>query len=237
MNVEATEVQHSKINLEPGWLAALQAEFSAPYMVELKRFLQERKRLGKIIYPRGAEILRAFEVTPLDAVRVVILGQDPYHGPGQAHGLCFSVPQGVRQPPSLQNMFKELQTDLGIPPAAHGDLTSWAQQGVLLLNSVLTVEQGNAGSHQNKGWEQFTDAVIKVLNARERRLIFVLWGSYAHNKGQLIDARKHVVLRAAHPSPFSVHRGFFGCKHFSQINTILQGWGEQPISWALPSVS
>jgi uracil-DNA glycosylase len=220
--------------VEPSWKQALNAEFVAPYMANLKSFLMQEKQLHKTIYPKNADIFNAFKYTPIDQVKVVILGQDPYHGPKQAHGLCFSVLPGIKPPPSLVNIYKELQADLGVKPVAHGCLIPWAQQGVLLLNAVLTVEQGKPGSHHGKGWEHFTDRVIAFLNAREKPLIFVLWGSHAQKKGEHIDASKHVVLRAAHPSPFSVHRGFFGCKHFSQINTLLKAFGEQPIDWQLP---
>ncbi len=224
------------VQIQQSWKHALASEFTAPYMCTLKDFLRQEKQAGKIIYPKGKDIFSAFNVTPLDKVRVVIIGQDPYHRPNQAHGMCFSVLPGVRPPNSLVNIFKEMQDDLGIPPASHGYLLSWAQQGVLLLNTVLTVEQGKPESHKNRGWEQFTDKVIQVLNAQHRSIIFVLWGSHAQNKGQHIDPRKHVILKAAHPSPFSAHRGFLGCKHFSKINELLTKRGEQPINWALPEV-
>lgn len=220
--------------LEESWKQALAAEFAAPYMVNLKAFLQHEKEQNKIIYPRFSEIFTAFSYTPIEQVRVVILGQDPYHGPNQAHGMCFSVVPGVRPPPSLVNIYKELKEDLGVQPVTHGYLVPWAKQGVLMLNAVLTVEQGKPGSHSGKGWEHFTDQVIALLNKREKPLIFVLWGSYAQLKGQHIDAKKHVVLKAAHPSPFSAHRGFLGCKHFSKINKQLSAWGEDPIDWQLP---
>ncbi len=220
--------------MEPSWQQALTAEFAAPYMAELKSFLQQQKQQHKVIYPRNADIFNAFKYTPLGKVRVVILGQDPYHGPKQAHGLCFSVLPEVKLPPSLVNIYKELQKDLNIPPVAHGCLIPWAKQGVLLLNSVLTVEQGKPGSHQGRGWERFTDQVIALLNAQDHPIIFVLWGSYAQRKGQFIDTFKHVVLKAPHPSPFSAHNGFFGCKHFSQINGILTACGEKAIDWSLP---
>lgn len=202
-------------------------------MQKLNIFLAQQRQSGKIIYPASKDIFSAFNYTPLEEVSVVILGQDPYHGPNQAHGMCFSVLPGIKPPPSLVNIYKELQTDLRITPATHGYLLPWAQQGVLLLNSVLTVEQGHPGSHQGKGWEQFTDRVITILNARVKPLIFVLWGNYALQKGAHIDTNKHLVLKAAHPSPFSAYRGFFGCKHFSQINQQLLAWGQAPINWQL----
>lgn len=204
-------------------------------MQELKKFLQAEKQQKKIIYPKSANVFSAFHNTPLDKVRVVILGQDPYHGPNQAHGMCFSVLPGIKPPPSLVNIYKELQSDLNITPVKHGYLESWAKQGVLLLNSVLTVEQNKPESHKNKGWEKFTDRIIQALNSCEQPIIFVLWGSYAQQKGQYIDTQKHIVLKAAHPSPFSAHRGFLGCKHFSKINNILTGRGETAINWQLPN--
>lgn len=209
------------------------SEFAAPYMQNLKAFLQQEKQQRKVIYPKGSDFFSAFAHTPLNKVRVVILGQDPYHGPNQAHGMCFSVLPGVQPPPSLVNIYKELQSDLNIKPVQHGYLMRWAEQGVFLLNSVLTVEQGKPASHRGKGWEKFTDQVIRVLNAQDRSIIFVLWGSYAQDKGQIIDTNKHIVLSAAHPSPFSAYRGFFGCKHFSKINEILTARGDVPINWQL----
>lgn len=226
--------QTSTIRLEPGWLAQLQSEFTQPYMQRLKAFLREQKLGGKVIFPAGSDYFSAFDHTPIDRVKVVILGQDPYHGPGQAHGLCFSVPAGVRQPPSLLNIFKEIESDLGIAPPAHGCLHHWADQGVLLLNSVLTVESGQAASHQGKGWEEFTDKVIHVLNEQREGLVFMLWGAYAQRKGGFIDGSKHLVLKAPHPSPLSAHRGFLGCRHFSQANAYLESRGEIPIDWSLP---
>lgn len=220
--------------MEESWKRALTAEFEAPYMVNLKQFLLLQKQQKKTIYPKGADIFNAFKYSPIDKVRVVILGQDPYHGPKQAHGLCFSVLPGVKPPPSLMNIYKELYNDLGIAPVKHGCLIPWAQQGVLLLNAVLTVEQGQPNSHQGKGWESFTDQVIATLNGSDKPIIFVLWGSYAQRKGQHINTSKHVVLSAAHPSPFSAHRGFLGSKPFSKINAILAGRGEQQIDWKLP---
>lgn len=220
--------------MEETWRQALAAEFAAPYMAKLKEFLQQEKQQQKIIYPRFSDIFNAFYYTPIADVRVVILGQDPYHGPNQAHGMCFSVLPGIKPPPSLLNIYKELTADLGVKPVAHGCLIPWAQQGILLLNAVLTVEKSQPGSHQGKGWEQFTDQVIALLNAQTRPIIFVLWGSYAQQKGQYIDHKKHIILKAAHPSPFSAYRGFLGCKHFSKINQQLSSWGTKPIDWQLP---
>jgi uracil-DNA glycosylase len=226
-----------RIRLDPSWKARLLPEFSQPYMDELRGFLKKEKSARKVIYPRASEYFAALDHTPFDKVKVVILGQDPYHGPGQAHGLCFSVRPGVEIPPSLQNIFIELKNDLGIEPPNHGHLTHWAEQGVLLLNATLSVEAGKAGSHQNKGWEKFTDAVIDVLNREREGLVFVLWGSYAQKKGAFIDTRKHLVLQGPHPSPLSAHRGFFGCKHFSKINDYLRAHGQAPIDWRLPKLN
>jgi len=206
-------------------------------MGDLKHFLLKERESGQLVFPRAGEWFRALDLTPLDKVRVVILGQDPYHGLDQAHGLCFSVKPGVRPPPSLVNIYKELQSDLGIVPARHGFLEHWANQGVLLLNSVLTVRQGAAASHQGKGWEQFTDAVIRLVNARPDPVIFMLWGSYAQKKAAFVDASKHLVLKAPHPSPLSAHSGFFGCRHFSKANEFLESHGQQPIDWALPAMA
>lgn len=222
-----------KVDLEAGWLSQLEQEFPQPYMQALRAFLREEKDQRKVIYPKGKEIFRAFNTTPFAEVKVVILGQDPYHGPGQAHGLCFSVPPSIQTPPSLKNIYKELQTDLGITPARHGNLQSWAEQGVLLLNSVLSVEKGQAASHQGKGWEVFTDAAIARLNEHRDSLVFMLWGSYAQRKGQIIDAQKHLVLKAPHPSPLAAHRGFFGCQHFSKANNYLRQNNVQEINWSL----
>ncbi|MBS0462704.1 MAG: uracil-DNA glycosylase [Proteobacteria bacterium] len=222
------------IRLEPSWKARIGDWLLRPEMRALADFLRAEKAVGKIIYPPPARMFAAFDVTPFDAVRVVILGQDPYHGPGQAHGLCFSVPPGVAVPPSLDNIFKEIQRDLGIARPDHGCLLPWARRGVLLLNAVLSVQAGNAGSHQGRGWEGFTDHVIDTL-ARERDgLVFLLWGSYAQAKGKLIDTHRHCVLRAPHPSPLSAHRGFLGCGHFGAANRWLTGRGGQPIDWSLP---
>ncbi|KQV35225.1 MULTISPECIES: uracil-DNA glycosylase [unclassified Rhizobium] len=222
------------VKLEESWKAALAGEFSQPYMASLKSFLQEQRALGKAIFPRGSEYFRALDLTPLDKVRVVILGQDPYHGEGQAHGLSFSVRPGVRVPPSLVNIFKELREDLGIQPAPHGFLEHWAQQGVLLLNSVLTVERSMAASHQGKGWERFTDAIIRAVNEQPHPVVFILWGSYAQKKAAFVDRNRHLVLRSAHPSPLSAHNGFFGSRPFSQANDFLVSKGYAPIDWALP---
>ena len=221
-----------EIRLEPSWKARLADEFSQPYMTGLRQFLLERKRAGAVIYPPGDLIFNALDSTPFERVRIVILGQDPYHGPGQAHGLCFSVREGVELPPSLRNIYREIADDLGCPPPASGNLQPWADQGVLLLNAVLTVERGQAGSHQGKGWERFTDRVVTELNDHQDGLVFMLWGSYAMKKGAVIDRNRHLVLTAPHPSPLSAHRGFFGCRHFSKANTWLEKRGEQPIHWA-----
>ena len=222
------------IQLEASWKTRLGDYLQHPDMQALAGFLRAEKRAGKHIYPPGSEIFAAFAHTPFHAVRVVILGQDPYHGPGQAHGLCFSVRPGVRVPPSLQNIFKEIQRDLGIAPPDHGCLTPWADRGVLLLNSVLTVEEGHAAAHQGKGWEGFTDAAIDALNREREGLVFLLWGAYAQRKGQLIDKQRHCVLSAVHPSPLSAHRGFIGCGHFSAANRYLQAQNLNPVDWSLP---
>lgn len=222
------------VKLEDSWKQALAPEFSSPYMAKLKDFLKGEMAAGKWIFPKGAEYFRAMDLTPLEDVKVVILGQDPYHGDGQAHGLCFSVQPGVRVPPSLVNIYKELQSDLGIPPARHGFLESWAKQGVLLLNSVLTVERGRAASHQGQGWEKFTDAVICQVNELDHPVVFMLWGSYAQKKASFVDTRKHLVLKSPHPSPLSAHNGFFGSKHFSKANAFLRENGLAEIDWRLP---
>lgn len=223
-----------RIRLEPGWKAVLRAAFAEPYMAGLRAFLAAEMKAGKVVFPPPGEWFAAFDACPWQQVRVVILGQDPYHGPGQAHGLCFSVRPGVQVPPSLVNIMKEIESDLGIAPARHGDLTHWARQGVLLLNATLTVEAHKAGSHQNKGWETFTDAAVAALNAEKENLVFLLWGSYAQKKGQVIDRARHLVLTAPHPSPLSATRGFFGCRHFSQANAYLCEHGLDPIDWRLP---
>lgn len=222
------------IALEPSWKIPLLPEFESAYMSALRAFLLAEKKAGKRVFPKGAEWFRALDLTPLDKVRVVILGQDPYHGEGQAHGLCFSVKAGVRPPPSLVNIYKEIESDLGIRPPAHGFLEHWARQGVLLLNSVLTVQQGQPASHQGKGWERFTDAVVRLVNAQETPVVFMLWGNYAQRKAEFVDAQKHLALKAAHPSPFSAHNGFLGCRHFSKANAFLESKGLAPIDWALP---
>lgn len=226
--------QRPKIKLHPEWLDVLAGEFEQDYMLDLKRFLLARRQAGAVIYPPGPEIFNALDSTPLSKVKVVILGQDPYHGPGQAHGLCFSVREGVPPPPSLVNIFRELQSDLGLAMPNHGHLQSWAAQGVLLLNAVLTVERGQAGAHQGKGWEHFTDAVVATVNQRCEHVVFLLWGAQAQRKGSAIDTRRHLVLKAPHPSPLSAHRGFLGCRHFSQANRWLSSKGIEPVNWALP---
>ncbi|SDF62678.1 uracil-DNA glycosylase [Pedobacter terrae] len=222
--------------LEPGWLAVLEEEFEQDYMIKLKSFLQEEKQRGATIYPKGADIFNALNTTPFDQVKVVILGQDPYHGAGQAHGLSFSVQRGVAVPPSLKNIYKELETDIeGFKTPNHGHLTHWAEQGVLLLNATLTVRASEAGSHQNQGWEIFTDEIIKALSEKREHIVFLLWGKYAQQKAALIDQKKHYVLTAAHPSPFSAYNGFFGSKHFSKANQLLIQNNQRPIDWNLPA--
>jgi len=218
-----------------GWDHHLAGEFSQPYMQQLAEFLAAEEQAGKVIYPPSSHCFNALNSTPLDKVEVVILGQDPYHGPGQAHGLCFSVRPEVPVPPSLVNIFKEIRDDLGIEPPDHGCLQPWAERGVLLLNSVLTVLQGQAGAHQGKGWETFTDKVIETVNRERDGVVFLLWGSYARKKGQHIDRNRHLVLEGPHPSPLSAYRGFFGCKHFSRANEWLEGNGQPPIDWSLPA--
>lgn len=222
------------IGLEPAWNNQLGDEFKKDYMLSLREFLANRKQQGAIIYPPGSQWFAALNTTPFDQVKVVILGQDPYHGPGQAHGLCFSVLPNIKVPPSLVNIYKELKSDLGIDQPNHGCLTSWAEQGVLLLNATMTVEQGQAGAHQGKGWETFTDTIINKLNQHRQGVVFMLWGSYAQKKASMIDAERHLVLQSVHPSPLSAYRGFFGCKHFSKANDYLQGQGLEPIDWQLP---
>ena len=223
-----------KVQLHDSWLSRLEHQFQQEYMQKLRDFLLTRKEHQAVIYPPGAQIFNALNTTAFEQVRVVILGQDPYHGPGQAHGLCFSVQAGVRIPPSLANIYREIETDLGIAPPNHGYLQSWAEQGVLLLNAVLTVERGQAGSHQGKGWEIFTDAVVQLLNDEREGLVFMLWGSYAMKKGSVIDRKRHLVLRAPHPSPLSAHRGFLGCSHFSSANDYLLLHQQVPIDWSVP---
>ncbi len=221
------------IKLNATWLSKLQPEFDAPYMAVLKTFLARERENGKLIYPSAGDWFAALNATPLDQVRVVILGQDPYHGAGQAHGLCFSVQNGVRPPPSLLNIFKELKSDLGVEPPPHGNLQSWAQQGVLLLNSVLTVEATQAASHAGKGWEKFTDAVIREVNALPHAVVFILWGNYAQKKAAFVDSAKHLVIKSAHPSPLSAHNGFFGSQPFSKTNEFLKAQSQKPIEWKL----
>lgn len=222
------------VDLEPGWFEVLKDEFEKPYMKSLKSFLQQEKQAGFTIFPKGSDIFNAFKHTPFEKVKVVILGQDPYHGVGQAHGLSFSVQKGIVPPPSLKNIYKELAhefPDFKIPN--HGELTSWADQGVLLLNATLTVRAHTAGSHQNKGWEQFTDKVITELSTKRSGLVFILWGNYAKQKESLIDQSKHFIIKSAHPSPFSAYNGFFGSKPFSKTNEILKKEGIAPINWQI----
>lgn len=218
--------------IEEGWKSVLSDQFQSPYFTTLKEFLVEEKK-KYTIYPPGRLIFNAFQHTPFEKVKVVILGQDPYHGKGQAHGLCFSVPPGVPKPPSLVNIFKELQSDLGIPLPEYGTLEKWATQGVLLINATLTVRDGQAGSHQNRGWETFTNRVIEVVSQEKKGVVFLLWGRYAQAKASLIDENKHLLLKAAHPSPLSAHNGFFGCRHFSKTNEYLSQQGTPGIDWTL----
>jgi uracil-DNA glycosylase len=224
-----------RLRLEASWQAVLAAHFELAPMQELRRFLLDQKRAGRVVYPPGDRIFAALDLCPLPDVKVVIVGQDPYHGPGQAHGLCFSVLPGTPQPPSLVNIFKEINQDLGTPErrigAGRGCLEPWARQGVLLLNAVLTVERGQPASHQNRGWENFTDRVVEVLSAEREHLVFLLWGSYAQKKCAMVDRSRHCVLTAPHPSPLSAHRGFFGCRHFSKANAYLEAHGKAPIDW------
>ena len=226
------KIYPSDVRIESGWKEHLSVEFSKPYFAGIKHFLSEEKLKGKIIFPPGPLIFNAFDKTPFEKTRVVILGQDPYHGPGQAMGLCFSVPRGVAIPASLKNVFKELNRDIGLPIPMHGDLTAWTGQGVFLLNSILTVEQGLAGAHSKIGWHIFTDAVIKTLSDQRDGLIFLLWGNYARSKKLLIDGTKHNILEAAHPSPLA-RDAFKGCAHFSKTNSILLSRGDKPINWSL----
>jgi uracil-DNA glycosylase len=222
------------VQIEAGWKAVLQQEFRQPYFVDLVQFLKNEKRSGKTIYPPGPLIFNAFNTTPYDRVKVVILGQDPYYGPGQAHGLCFSVPPGVKLPPSLVNIFKEIRADLGVMmPNGYGNLSSWAEQGVLLLNAALTVRANEPLSHAGAGWAHFTDGVIRILSDKKSHLVFLLWGKFAQDKQSLIDGNKHLVLKAAHPSPLSADKGFFGCRHFSKTNTYLVRNGLDPINWQI----
>lgn len=222
------------VKLEASWLAFLQDEFEKDYMKSLKAFLVEEKKSGKIIYPKNEDIFNAFELTPFDKVKVVILGQDPYHGDGQAHGLSFSVENGVKFPPSLQNIYKELVTDIeGFKIPNHGNLSNWAKQGVLMLNASLTVRANEAGSHQKQGWEIFTDKVIETISQEKEDIVFILWGKFAQVKETLIDTKKHVIIKTAHPSPFSAYAGFFGSKPFSKTNKILKDLGKEEIDWGL----
>lgn len=227
---------NTDIKLEPLWKKRLNSEFEKPYMQQLFSFLLSEKRQGKRVFPASKHYFKALDETPFDQVKVVVLGQDPYHGDDQAHGLSFSVPAGIRPPPSLKNIFKEIKSDLGFDAPNHGCLESWSRQGVLLLNSVLTVERGKAASHQGKGWEQFTDQIIWNLNEHREGVVFLLWGAYAQKKGAFIDAERHCVLKAPHPSPLSAHRGFLGCKHFSQSNQYLQAQGIEAIDWQLENL-
>ena len=224
----------NRFGLEGKWSELLKSEFEMPYMKQLDSYLDSQEKQGLAIYPPEKDRFNAFRYTPFERVKVVILGQDPYHGPGQAHGLSFSVKDDIKIPPSLRNIYKELEQDLGIPPAAHGNLTAWAEQGVLLLNNVLTVAAGSAGSHQNQGWELFTDKVVDLLNTQASGLVFLLWGSHAQKKGNKIDRTRHLVLETSHPSPLSAYRGFLGSGQFSEINRYLSDQGKCPIEWALP---
>ncbi len=219
-----------EVKIASDWKALLQAEFDKPYFAELTRFVKEEYATHRI-YPRGSNIFRAFDKCPVDKLKVVIIGQDPYHGPGQAHGLCFSVADGVPHPPSLQNIFKEVTADIGTPIPASGNLDRWAEQGVLLLNAVLTVREHEAASHAGRGWEQFTDAVVRAINERKQGVVYMLWGSYAQKKGAIADPSRNCILKAVHPSPLSVYRGFFGCRHFSRANEYLIQQGKTPIAW------
>lgn len=224
------------VKIEPGWKQALIPEFKKPYFQDLSKFVRNAYKTS-LVFPPPKQIFRAFDTTPFSKVKVVILGQDPYHGPKQANGLSFSVNPEIKIPPSLVNIYKEIKTDLNQDPPGHGDLTHWAEQGVLLLNATLTVQAHQAGSHQNMGWEQFTDSAIKALSNQRENLVFMLWGSYAQRKGLVIDDTKHLVLKAPHPSPLSAYRGFFGCKHFSQANTYLWMNGQEPVDWVKPKGS
>lgn len=223
------------VKMEPSWKLALLDEFEQDYFKSLIAFLKNEKQNNQVIYPNGSHIFAAFDYTPFDKVKVVIIGQDPYHGSGQANGLCFSVNSGVQQPPSLQNIFKEIKDDLGFDVPKSGNLEKWSRQGVLLLNAILTVRANQPASHRNQGWEKFTDEVIRVLSAKKTGLVFLLWGNFARSKKNMIDTTKHYVLEAAHPSPFSAYNGFFGCKHFSRTNEILIRDGQTPIDWSLNS--
>lgn len=229
-----TRVQ--RIRLHPSWKSRLLPELTSPAMQALRDFLAAERARGRVIYPPMPQVFNALDSTPFEAVRVVILGQDPYIGPGQAHGLSFSVPPGVPPPPSLLNIYAELERDLGLPRPRHGHLQAWAERGVLLLNSVLTVAAGQSGSHQNRGWESFTDRIVDLLNQERSRLVFLLWGSYAIRKGRLLDRSRHCVLSAPHPSPLSAHRGFIGCGHFGKANAYFRATGQSPLDWSLPAL-
>lgn len=235
-NLAVISTIRDRIKLRPSWKSRLGEEFEKEYMQNLRQFLVREKQTGKVIYPAGDDIFNSMNLVSFADVKVVIIGQDPYHGPGQAHGLCFSVKPGVKSPPSLVNIFKEIHQNLGISSSSHGCLKSWAAQGVLLINSVLTVERNKAGSHQGKGWERFTDVIIKTLSEEHTGLVFLLWGSYAQKKGQIVDKESHLVLQSAHPSPLSAHRGFFGNHHFSKANTYLENQGKTVIDWSLPEL-
>jgi uracil-DNA glycosylase len=221
------------VKIEPGWKQALKAEFGKPYFDQIVNHIKTEKSQGKTIFPKGSQIFNAFEKTPIDKVKVVIIGQDPYHGPGQAHGLCFSVPDGIPHPPSLINIFKEMQQDLGVPLPQQGNLEKWAEQGVMLLNASLTVRASEPMSHAKIGWSNFTDMVIKTISDQRKNIVFLLWGKFAQEKQALIDTSKHFVLKAAHPSPLSANNGFFGCRHFSKANEYLVKKGIDPIDWRL----
>lgn len=223
----------SPIKLENSWQELLSSELDKAYMKELQSFLVQERKAGKVIYPQISDVFSALNLTPFQQVKVVILGQDPYHGPNQAHGLCFSVQDGVKPPPSLVNIFKELQDDLGIIPSSSGCLTKWAREGVLLLNNVLTVEDGKAGSHHGKGWEGFTDFIIRLIHEKKKNVVFILWGSPAQKKAAIVDPKKHLILKSVHPSPLSSYRGFFGSKPFSKTNDFLKSQGLRPIDWDL----
>lgn len=231
MTVQLNIFDDSKAPLK--WRDLLLDELKSEYYLKLKNFIKTERTNGKIIYPAEDDVFRAIKHTPFDRVKVVILGQDPYHGPGQAHGLCFSVPKNIPPPPSLKNIFLELKNDCGIKAPNHGNLSSWAEQGVLLLNSVLTVEANKPASHANLGWERFTDKIISLINDHSCGTVFMLWGSYAHKKGMIISSERHHILKAPHPSPLSAHRGFLGCKHFSQANELLRLQGKSPIDWQI----
>lgn len=222
-----------EVKIETSWQKALKAEFGKPYFEQIVKHLKTEKSQGKTIYPKGQHIFNAFEKTPIEKVKVVIIGQDPYHGPGQAHGLSFSVPDGIPQPPSLVNIFKELCEDVGMQMPAHGNLENWAEQGVMLLNASLTVRAGEPMSHSKIGWSNFTDMVIRTISDQRKNIVFILWGKFAQEKQSLIDSSKHLILKSAHPSPLSAHNGFFGCRHFSQTNQYLVRHGIEPIDWKI----